>query len=166
MSECVYLCWGWGCILFWKQMGLQVKRPVLFIVSQQRKLFLWPPPPCLLWVGKEGKKEITAAEQTRAAGGEPGLPRGSFPLALLSFSESRKIIKALIYLYIFSIDSTGSTIAASLFMRAEPSRSPGGSQRPSVGPRPLPGGGAGAPLSERGPGRAVSPAAAEQWLVS
>lgn len=157
---------GVGMYLILEADGSTSQKACTFYRQPTKEIVSLPPPPCLLWVGKEGKKEITAAEQTRAACGEPGLPRGSFPLALLSFSESRKIIKALIYLYIFSIDSTGSTIAASLFMRAEPSRSPGGSQRPSAGPRPLPGGGAGAPLSERGPGRAVSPAAAEQWLVS
>lgn len=49
-------------------------------------------------------------------------------------------------------------------MHAEPCRSPGCSQRPSAGPGPPPGGAR--PLAERGPGQAVSPAVAEQWLVS
>lgn len=62
---------------------------------------------------KERKKEISAAKQTRAASGESRPFPDSFPLALLSCSESKKIIKALIYLYIFSIDIIDPTIAAS-----------------------------------------------------
>lgn len=38
----VCVCWGWGPILFWKQLGLQVKRPVLFILSNKANCFSTP----------------------------------------------------------------------------------------------------------------------------
>ena len=63
--------------------------------------------------GKEREEEMTAAKQTRRASEESQTFPDSFPLALLSCGESKKIIKALIYLYIFSIDVIDPTIAAS-----------------------------------------------------
>lgn len=102
------VCWGWGPILFWKQLGLQVKRPVLFILSNKANCFSTPPGA----FGRAGAGKKSLRPSKRAASGESQAFPDSFPWALLSCSESKKIIKALIYLYIFSIDIIDPTIAA------------------------------------------------------
>lgn len=101
---------GGGLILFWKQLGLQVKTPVLFILSNKANCFSAP----LVPFGGWGKKSLQLSELAQLL--ERVRPSPS-PTAFreLSFScrESKTIIKALIYLYIFSIDIIDPPIAAS-----------------------------------------------------
>lgn len=66
MRACV--CWGWGCILFWKQLGLQVNRPALFILSNKGHCFSVPTPThthavCGWGGGESGKKKKKKSPQ-------------------------------------------------------------------------------------------------------
>lgn len=109
VGVCVCVCGvGGGDPSYFGSSWVYKSKGLYFLCEQQSKLFLCPSW-CLLGGGGKKSLQLSKLEQLLESQAFPD----SFPRALLGCSESKKIIKALIYLYIFSVDIIDPTTAAS-----------------------------------------------------
>ena len=113
MCVCVCVCVGGGDPSYFGSSWVYKSKGLDFLSWVTKEIVSEPPWYLLAGRGKKGKKKWLQLSKTRAASGKSQAFPDSFLLALLSCGESKKIIKALIYLYVFSTDITDPTIAAS-----------------------------------------------------